>query len=69
ISLFPVGTIVKLNNKYIGRVVSTREEHPLRPVIELLYDSQGNRIGRRELVPLSENPLLYVTQGIDERDL
>lgn len=69
ISLFPVGTTVKLNNKHIGRVVSTNEKQPLRPVIEILYDSQGNKLDRRELVRLSENPLLYITHGIDERDL
>ncbi|MBW2065609.1 MAG: hypothetical protein JRJ03_11870 [Deltaproteobacteria bacterium] len=69
ISLFPVGTIVKLNNKYIGRVVSTNEEQPLRPVIQLLYNSESNRVERGERVSLSENPLLYITQGIDERDL
>lgn len=69
ISIFPVGTMVRLNNKHVGRVVSTNEKQPLRPVIEILYDSQGNRMQGGELVRLAENPLLYITQGIDERDL
>ncbi|MBW2028529.1 MAG: hypothetical protein JRJ03_02655 [Deltaproteobacteria bacterium] len=69
ISLFPVGTMVRLNNKHVGRVVSTNEKQPLRPVIEILFHSQGNRLQGKESIRLSENPLLYITQGIDERDL
>jgi hypothetical protein len=69
ISLFPFHTYVKLNNKSIGRVISTDRNHPLRPVVEVLYDGLGNKPGQREIVRLSENPLLYIVETIDERDL
>lgn len=69
ISLFPVNTYVKLNNKSIGRVLRTDKGQPLRPTIELVYDSAGRRIGKRELIQLSENPLLYITESIHERDV
>jgi HD-GYP domain-containing protein (c-di-GMP phosphodiesterase class II) len=69
ISLFPVNTYVMLNNKSIGRVISTEKEKPLRPTIELLYDSTGGKMERREVVRLSENPLLYITESIHEKDL
>jgi HD-GYP domain-containing protein (c-di-GMP phosphodiesterase class II) len=69
ISLFPVNTYVRLNNKSIGRVISTQKQQPLRPTIELLYDSTGGKMERREIVRLSENPLLYITESIHQRDL
>ncbi|MGD9033302.1 MAG: HD domain-containing phosphohydrolase [Desulfobacteraceae bacterium] len=69
ISLFPVNTYVMLNNKSIGRVISTEKEQPLRPTIELLYDSDGGKLEKREVVKLSENPLLYITESIHKRDL
>ena len=69
ISLFPFNTCVKLNNKSVGRVISTDRNHPLRPTIEVLYDSLGNKPDRREIVRLSENPLLYVVETVDERVL
>ena len=69
ISLFPVNTYVMLNNKSIGRVISTEKQQPLRPTIELIYDSTGGKIERREIVRLSENPLLYITESIHPRDL
>ena len=68
-SLFPVNTCVKLNNKSVGRVVSTDENQPLRPTVKILYDGLGNRLGRHETVRLAENPLLYITESLDDRDL
>jgi HD-GYP domain-containing protein (c-di-GMP phosphodiesterase class II) len=69
ISLFPVNTYVRLNNKSIGRVLCTDKDQPLRPTIELLCDSAGNKMEKRELVQLSENPLLYITESIHEKDV
>jgi HD-GYP domain-containing protein (c-di-GMP phosphodiesterase class II) len=69
ISLFPCNTYVKLNNKSIGRVVATDRNHPLRPAVEVLYDGLGNKPEQREIVRLSDNPLLYILETIDERDL
>jgi HD-GYP domain-containing protein (c-di-GMP phosphodiesterase class II) len=69
ISLFPVGTLVKLNNKSIGRVLTTEKTQPLRPTIELLYDSLGNKQERGEVVRLAENPLLYIVEGVNEKEL
>lgn len=69
VSLFPLNSYVKLNNKFVGRVVGTEKNQPLRPAIELLYDNQGKRPQEREIIRLSENPLLYVTETLDEREL
>ena len=69
ISLFPVNTLVRLNNKSIGRVVSTDHKQPLRPVIELIYDGEGNLLENRVVIRLCDNPLLHIVESIDERDL
>jgi HD-GYP domain-containing protein (c-di-GMP phosphodiesterase class II) len=69
ISLFPLHTCVKLNNRSIGRVISTNKNQPLRPTVELIYDSLGKKIEKRELIRLSDNPLLYVVETLDEKEL
>jgi HD-GYP domain-containing protein (c-di-GMP phosphodiesterase class II) len=69
ISLFPVNSIVRLNNRSIGRVISTDRDHPLRPTIELLYDGLGNRLKERQVVSLSDTPLLYIEGSVKEDDM
>lgn len=69
ISLFPVNTLVRLNNKSMGRVLSTDQHQPMRPTIELLYDSAGNKLGKRPIIKLSDNPLLYILESIAEDSL
>jgi hypothetical protein len=48
---------------------STDKEQPLRPAIELLYNSAGKKLHEPEVIQLSENPLLYITESIHEKDL
>lgn len=69
LSLFPVNTYVILNNKSIGVVLSTEKNQSLRPTVELLYDGQGNRLERGEVIRLADNPLLYLVESIDEKNL
>lgn len=69
ISLFPVNTLVRLNNKSIGRVLSTDKKQPLRPTIGLLFDAKGNKMGKGEVIGLSENPLLYIVESIAENEV
>ena len=69
ISLFPVNTHVTLNNKFIGRVISTDKTHPLKPIIELLYDGQGKKLARRKVIRLADNPLIHIVKSISEKEL
>ena len=69
IGLFPVNTYLRLNNKSTGRAISTVKNQPLRPVVQLIYDGLGNKLEKREMVRLSENPLLYVTDYLKESEV
>ena len=69
ISLFPVNSFVLLNNKAIGRVLSTDKNHPLKPVIELLYDGVGQKMKRGKIVHLSDSPLLRIMDTVGEEEL
>ncbi len=69
ISLFPVNTLVRLNNKSIGRVISTDHNQPLRPIVELICDGHGHILKDRQVIRLCDNPLLHISESIDERAL
>lgn len=61
-SLFPVGHYVKLSDDSIGKVVKTSRDSPLRPEIELIMDSLGNRLDPPRVINLMEHQLLFVTE-------
>jgi len=68
VSFFPVGSHVKLNDRSGGRVIRTNPEFPLKPIVEIFYDHAGNKLKTPKIVDLSQQPLLYITESIDEVD-
>ena len=66
ISVFPPGTIVRLNTEEIGRVIAVNRQHPLRPRVEIMADSRGQRLPASKIVDLSEAPFLYITGPVTE---
>ena len=67
VSIFPLGSLVKLNNGSIGRVIQTNKLQSARPLIEILIDTQGNRLHKSEFTNLAEEPMLFIEDpGIDE---
>jgi hypothetical protein len=68
VSFFPLGSYVKLNDRSIGRVVSTNPDYPLRPTVEVLNDGIGGTVGNTRVVDLSQQVLLYITGSVDETE-
>ena len=66
ISVFPPGTLVKLNTGEVGQVTAVNRNHPLRPRIEVVADSRGNRPVTPKTIDLSETPFLYITGPVSE---
>jgi HD-GYP domain-containing protein (c-di-GMP phosphodiesterase class II) len=61
LSTFPVGTHVRLNSSETARVVTTNPAFPLRPVVEVVVASNGERLDPPRRIDLSANTLLYIT--------
>jgi HD-GYP domain-containing protein (c-di-GMP phosphodiesterase class II) len=69
ISFFPLGAYVKLNDRSVGRVIDTNPDYPLKPAVEIIYDSLGNKLPNPRVVDLSQQILLYITGSIDEGEI
>jgi len=69
ISLYPIGSFVRLNNRTLGRVVGTHVGQPLRPVVQILEDADGNRVTDDRTVNLLGNPILWVTGPVSDEEL
>ncbi|MBA7543313.1 hypothetical protein ES705_35643 [subsurface metagenome] len=67
VGIYPVGSILQLNNSSIGRVAANQKAAPLRPKIELLVDEYGVRVTERGIIDLLEKKKLFIVKAIDPR--
>jgi HD-GYP domain-containing protein (c-di-GMP phosphodiesterase class II) len=65
VTVFPPGTMVRLNTGEIGTVVAVNRNHPLRPRVEVVAGKAGP-LAAPKIVDLSEAPFLYVTGPLTE---
>jgi HD-GYP domain-containing protein (c-di-GMP phosphodiesterase class II) len=65
--IYPIGSVVQLNNSSIGRVVEIHTEAPLRPVIELIIDEYSNAIGEKEIIDLLSKKNLFIVKAVDPK--
>jgi len=68
ISLYPIGTFVKLNTDEVGLVIRIHPRLPLRPVVDISMDGHGNAVPPRQ-VDLQTQPNLIVEQCMYEEAL
>lgn len=69
LSIFPLSTYVRLNSNAVGRVIQTYPDQPMRPKLQIEYDSQGRKVLTERIVNLPENSLLYIIDSVSEEDL
>jgi HD-GYP domain-containing protein (c-di-GMP phosphodiesterase class II) len=69
LTLYPIGSYVRLNNRAIGVVVGTNRSNPFKPTIRIISDGQGNRISDERLIDLAENAILNIVAGISAEDV
>jgi HD-GYP domain-containing protein (c-di-GMP phosphodiesterase class II) len=64
ITLYPIGSYVRLNNGAIGVVVSTTSANPFKPKVRIVVDGNGNRISDENLCDLSMSNILNIATGV-----
>jgi len=66
ITFYPLGSFVLLNSKEIGRVIQINEGIPMRPVVEIFYDSEGKPPDKPKKIDLSKSPIIYIEKALAE---
>jgi HD-GYP domain-containing protein (c-di-GMP phosphodiesterase class II) len=66
VSLFPVGSLVLLNNRSIARVTTINPDNFHRPRVEIVRDPGGRRMRPPTSVDLGDSPFLYITGPLRE---
>ncbi len=69
VTIFPLNSLVKLNNQTIGRVVAINEDLPLRPIIEILSTPHEGLLTESKALDLRNHPLLYIIAPGTDKEL
>jgi len=64
VSMFPVGSHVKLSSNEVARVITVNRLRPVRPVVEVIEDGAGRKLKTPLRINLEEEPLLYITKPL-----
>lgn len=68
-SIFPIYSYVRLNSDAIGKVIETYPDQPMRPKLQIVYDSQKRRVLTERIINLPEHPLLHIMDSVSEEDI
>jgi len=65
--IYPIGSIVRLNDASIARVIKVHTDAPMRPVIQLLMDKRGNILKNEKslTIDLLVDKTLFIKQAMD----
>lgn len=69
--LYPIGSVVLLNNACIGRVVDVNNTAPLKPRIKAMIDPNGREYARDEgeIIDLAVRKNLFIARAVDPKEL
>jgi HD-GYP domain-containing protein (c-di-GMP phosphodiesterase class II) len=67
--IYPVGSLVQLNNGSIGRVIETHSMAPLRPKVQLIIDEYGDKLVGEIVVDLLSQKDLFIAKALDPKTL
>ncbi|MFC1826143.1 HD domain-containing phosphohydrolase [Thermodesulfobacteriota bacterium] len=68
-SIFPLHSHVRLNSNAVGKVIETYPDLPMRPRIQIIFDSQQRRVLTERIVNLPDDPLLFIVDSASDEEL
>lgn len=68
-SLYPVGSYVRLSSSEVAKVVSTNENMPTRPKVKIVIDPSGKKSAEDRLIDLEEVSIVSIREAVDETKL
>lgn len=68
LGIYPIGSIILMNDSSIARVIKSSPEAPMRPVIKILIDGTGQIVNEADtVVDLRQNKNLFIVKALDPR--
>jgi HD-GYP domain-containing protein (c-di-GMP phosphodiesterase class II) len=71
IGIYPIGSIVLLNNSCIGRVVENNTDAPLKPKVKIMINHKGQEYANDEdkILDLYSEKKLFIARAVDPKEL
>ncbi len=69
LSVYPIGSLVELNDGAIGIIIGSVPEKPLRPIIKVIFDKDRRRIEDTTIISLLTESSLYIVRALDEAEV
>lgn len=64
ISIYPIGSFVRLNTREIAKVILADPTSPLRPLVLVILDSSGRNIPEPQTLDLSKSNSVYIKEAV-----
>ena len=69
LSFYPIGSWVKLNTEEMGRVMGANRESPARPIINIIFSADGERLKEAKMLNLLQHHYISIKEALDEEKL
>jgi HD-GYP domain-containing protein (c-di-GMP phosphodiesterase class II) len=66
---FPIHSFVRLNSNAVGKVIETYPDQPMRPKLQIVFDSQKRKVLTKRIIALPDNPLLNIVDSVPEVEI
>lgn len=69
--IYPIGSVVVLNNSCVGRVVQTNPQAPLRPKVKIMIDEMGREFphDKGKVIDLQQTREVFIARAVDPNEL
>lgn len=68
-SIYPIGSFVRLNNNAIAKVTSSDPVSPFRPTVKIVYDEFGDKVEDGEVIRLSKEKEVYIVKAMNSTQI
>ncbi|MBL7196644.1 MAG: HD-GYP domain-containing protein [Candidatus Omnitrophica bacterium] len=66
IGIYPIGGWVELSSGEVGKVIRINKTNPVKPIIDIILDSQGQKLTEPKSTDLTETPNLYIKKPLED---
>ncbi|MBA7485465.1 MAG: HD domain-containing protein [Spirochaeta sp.] len=69
ISLYPLGSLVRLSTNAVAKVVKTNPGNPKFPVVRILFDERGNKVSEYIIVQTSAEKGITIQKSLSSQEI